>query len=197
MQKWSYFCLDHFVLHAGYVLNTLLRIRIININPRSIAIEKLYLVILVFWKSSGCMFLRGVVLFSSLTVCVYYARMEFLLFYNDICGLFLSPVLCLIYFSCQWNVHDMSLKCNYAPITSSSLVNASCVIFNYGMLLYTILFLIVLSDGFVSGLSGWIFCDYLLYCVLSWSGLLRCIKLSGHLSPVNDLISLILIVVRE
>lgn len=147
MQKWSYFCLDHFVLHAGYVLSILLRI--INcINFGFIAIEKLYLVILVFWKSSGCMFLRGVVLFSSLTVCVYYARMEFLLFYNDICGLFLSPVLCLIYFSCQWNVHDMSLKCNYAPITSSSLVNASCVIFNYGMLLYTILFLIVLSDGF-------------------------------------------------
>lgn len=45
----SYFCLYHFVLHAGYVLSILLRI--INcINFGFIAIEKLYLVILVFWK---------------------------------------------------------------------------------------------------------------------------------------------------
>lgn len=43
----SYFCLYHFVLHAGYVLSILLRI--INcINFGFIAIEKLYLVILVF-----------------------------------------------------------------------------------------------------------------------------------------------------
>lgn len=134
MQKWSYFCLDHFVLHAGYVLNTLLRIRIININPRSIAIEKLYLVILVFWKVFWLyvfyMELSCLVLLQFVFIMHEWNFYRHTIIYVD--SFYSCSLLNIFLMSlkCSWYV--MSLKCNYKRIISSSLVNTPCVIFNYG-----------------------------------------------------------------